>query len=99
MASCDACDDLIFRFTEELGEFININNAYMTQLQMEKDLDDISEEGFQLIKDRISQGAVLYGLFAEILQGMMTGHGEEDGMGDPQLDLFGPPKKNPPPMS
>lgn len=90
--ACELCEQLMFRFTEELGEFVNINLMYMSQLELEKDEDDISDEGLALVNARISQGAVLFNIIQEIVAATVQGH-DEDG-GNVQLDLFGtrPPK-------
>ena len=87
---CKKCEHLLFQFTEELGEFSNINLLFMEQLAQEKDEDDITEAGFQLLNARLSQGAVLFDLIKQISRAALDGH--EDIDDDGQLDLFGTPR-------
>jgi hypothetical protein len=85
--ACRKCEQLIFNFTEELGEYVSLHLAFVQQLEIEPKDDDLTDTGYQLMTARMAQGAVVAELVKKLASAACDGH---DDRGEfEQYDLFG----------
>lgn len=84
--ACQRCEKLIFNFTEELGEFINVHIACLQQLDLEPDEDDLTEAGYHAVSTRMAQGMVVAELVKRLASAACDGHDDRGAF--EQFDLF-----------
>jgi hypothetical protein len=72
------CQELIFSFSEALGEFMAVNAAYLSQLQVESNEEDLTDLSMQLLEQRIDSANRVFEIFKTVSMLAAAGHFENE---------------------